>query len=333
VPSREVAERAAEEWFREHGLPYFVDDVRSQVRARLSRPRVLLVLLIAVVVAGAAGLAVGLASGSVSFGLAVGAWVAVGVVAAYALFALRMHDIAGWALRRAFASLGLLFPLATRALPMLMLFITFLFINTEVWQVTSAMDGGVLWSAVLFFGIAAGGFLLARLDEELDQFDDEIDAAELLEVMADTPLAATAQRLVDEGADLQAEAEVTGLQKANLVLALLVAQSVQVLLLAVAVFCFFIVFGVVAIQDEVIHSWLGDGHPVYPWGIDVVSRELAQVSVFLAAFSGLYFTVYAVTDDNYRRQFFTKIMRELARAVGARICYRELQRTPKRDSP
>jgi hypothetical protein len=325
--------RAAEAWFLDHGLPYFVDDVRSQVRHRLSRARLVPVLAVAVAVAGAAGLAVGLTSQSVSFGLAVGAWVLVGMVAAYALFALRMHAIAGWAVRRTFASLGLLFPLATRALPMLLLFVTFLFINTEVWQVTSAMDGGVLWSAVLFFGIAAGGFLLARLDEELDEYDDEINPTALLEAMADTPLAATAQRLIDEGADLQAEAEVTGLQKANLVLALLVAQGVQVLLLAVAVFCFFIVFGVVAIQDEVIESWLGPGHPVYPSGIDLVSRELAQVSVFLAAFSGLYFTVYAVTDANYRRQFFTKIMRELARAVGVRICYRELQGTAKRDSP
>ena len=61
-------------------------------------------------------------------------------------------------------------------------------------------------------------------------------------------------------------AEVTGLQKANLVLALLVAQAVQVLLLAVAVFCFFILFGVVAIEDSVITSWLGEGHPDYPCG-------------------------------------------------------------------
>ena len=42
------------------------------------------------------------------------------------------------------------------------------------------------------------------------------------------------------------------------------------------------------------------------------------MSIFLAAFCGLYFTVYAVTDETYRQQFFTRIMRELARAVGAR---------------
>jgi hypothetical protein len=246
----------------------------------------------------------------------------------YAGRALRVHLIGVWAMRQTLSSLGLLFPLATRALPMLLLFVTFLFINTEVWQVTSAMDAGVLWTAVLFFGLAATGFLLVRLDEELDQFDDDISAETLLDVTADTPLAPTAHRLVDAGVDLQAEAEVTGLQKFNLVLALLVAQAVQVFLLAIAVFAFFVVFGVVAIDDTVISTWVTTaGTPHYDLGQSLVSSELARVSIFLAAFSGLYFTVYAVMDSNYREQFFTQIMRELARVVGARICYRELRRT------
>ena len=63
--------------------------------------------------------------------------------------------------------------------------------------------------------------------------------------------------------------------------------------------------------------------PDLPLGLPV-SGELVQVSVFLASFSGLYFTVYAVTDDNYRQQFFTEIMRELARVVVARVVYRAL---------
>ena len=321
--------KRTEDWFIDHGLPYFVDDVRGEVQRRLSRTRITLVLLVAVVLGVAGGLAAGIPSGNGSFGFVVGSCLAGGVVAAYALFALRMHVITGWALRRAFASLGLLFPLATRALPMLLLFVTFLFINTEVWQVTSYMEGGVIWGAVLFFGLAATGFLMVRLDEELDQFDDDISTETLLDVTADTPLATTAQRLVDEGADLQAQAQVTGLQRVNLVLVLLVAQAVQVLLLAIAVFGFFVIFGVVAIDDRVIADWLGDGHPTYPFDVRFVSQELARVSIFLAAFSGLYFTVYAVTDNNYRQQFFAKIMRELARVVGARICYRELRRTKR----
>ena len=52
-----------------------------------------------------------------------------------------------------------------------------------------------------------------------------------------------------------------------------------------------------------------------------LSVELLQVSVFLAAFSGLYFTVYAVTDETYRDQFFTEIKAELERAVGVRAVY------------
>jgi hypothetical protein len=327
---QEAAVRDAERWFLDHGLPYFVDDVRATMQARMSRSRIVSVLGVAVLLSAAGGLAVGLANDSTSFGFATGCWLLLAVVAAYALVALRMHDIAGWALKRAFASLGLLFPLATRALPMLLLFVTFLFINTEVWQVTSDMDAGVLWTAVLFFGVAATGFLLARLDEELDQFDDDVTAETLLDVTADTPLAPTARQLVDEGVDLQTEAQVTGLQKFNLVLALLVAQAVQVLLLAIAVFAFFVIFGVVAIDDGVISTWVtAKGTPHYDLGQHLVSSELARVSIFLAAFSGLYFTVYAVMDNNYRQQFFTQIMRELARVVGARICYRELRRTTR----
>ena len=48
--------------------------------------------------------------------------------------------------------------------------------------------------------------------------------------------------------------------------------------------------------------------------------------MFLAGFSGLYFTVYAVTDETYRQQFFTSVTRELERAVAVRAVYRTLRR-------
>ena len=49
--------------------------------------------------------------------------------------------------------------------------------------------------------------------------------------------------------------------------------------------------------------------------------------MFLAGFSGLYFTVYAVTDETYREQFFTAVTRELERAVAVRAVYRTPART------
>ena len=65
------------------------------------------------------------------------------MLAFYALTTLRAGSIARWAGKRTLGSLGLLFPLVTRALPLLLLFITFLFINTEVWMVAASLDGGV----------------------------------------------------------------------------------------------------------------------------------------------------------------------------------------------
>ena len=322
----------AESWFQHHGLPYFVDDVRAVVHARLSRARVATVVLAALLVGGVVGTAVGLL-GDASYGVPSGASVAGGVLLLYALRALKASVIAAWALRRGFGSLGLLLPLATRALPMLLLFITFLFINTEVWQVASALEGGVLWGAVLFFAAAAVLFLVPRLAEELDAFDDAVGADDVLRATEGTPLEAAAREVVDSDLDLPAEAQVTGLQMVNLVLVLVVAQAVQVLLLALAVFTFFMVFGAVAIDPDVITSWLGRGHPEPLLGLPFVSVELLHVSIFLAGFSGLYFTVVAITDELYRKEFFGEILGELARAVGMRVVYRELRRRDQLPEP
>jgi hypothetical protein len=329
VPERDVAERAAEAWFREHGLPYFVDDVRTEVLRRLHRSRIVLVLLVSLAV----GLAVGVVTGVVtpedggSAGFTTGLTVALVIVSLYALRALRTATITRWAAGRAFASLGLVVPLVTRALPMLLLFVTFFFINTEIWQVADALSPGVLGGTVLFFGLAAVFFLVARLGEELDEVDDLVEAEEVAGGCVGTPLEGAARELADEGSDLAIDTEVVGLEKANLVLALVIAQAVQVLLLSVAVSLFFMVFGAVAIDDGVIESWIGE-LPDYVLGQHFVSIQLAKVSVFLGSFSGLYFTVYAVTDATYRQQFFTEILRELERAVGVRAVYRFVRNLP-----
>ncbi|RYB95451.1 hypothetical protein EUA93_14535 [Nocardioides oleivorans] len=293
----------AEAWFLAHGLPYFVDPIREQVRRRLARGRLAVVvavgLLLAVPVAVAAGWLVHRADveGAVSTGISVGATVLVAVAATYAVRALRVRLIGAWAVRQTLASLGLLFPLATRALPMLLLFVTFLFINTEVWMVASALDGGILWGAVMLFAAMAAGFLVVRLVEEVDRLDDEIGREELGD-----------------------DADVVGLQRTNLVLVLLITQAFQVLLLALAVFAFFIVFGAVAMKEEVLVAWIG-GDLTYLWGIRPISLELVQVSTFLAAFSGLYFAVYAVTDETYRREFFSEVLGELEQALRVRVRY------------
>lgn len=319
------ATQAAERWFVRHGLPWFVDAHRVRVRSALTRRRLLPVGLAVLVAAGGIGALLGVWQ-SPSTGVAAALGTVVLLVAAYLVASLHGWTVLRWAGRRTLGSLGLLFPLAARALPMLLLFMTFLFINTEVWQVASRLGGGVMLTATMLFAAIGVGFLLARLPEELDVFDEEISPARMTTACAGTPLEESARSLELGEDDIERHSDVLGLERANLVLVLLVAQAVQVLLLSLAVWVFFLVFGAVAIDDHVIRLWTFEA-PTYHLQ-HLVSRELIRVSTFLAAFAGLYFTVYAVTDENYRKQFFTSITRELERAVSVRLVYRALRDDP-----
>lgn len=318
---------AAESWFEAHGLPYFVVRNERRVHEALNRKRLAGVFGAAIALGVLAGVASGLAS-DLSNGVLVGAVTAAVVLLLYALVSLHLQSIAGWAVNQTFGSLGWLFPLVTRALPLLLLFITFLFINTEVWQVTSALDRALLWLTVLFFAGVAVVFLLVRLPEEVRQVSTQARGERLVTICTGTPVAEAAKRVeADEDA-----ATLTPLQRVNLVLVLLFAQALQVLMLSMSVLVFFLAFGKVAISDTVIEAWVGhDPEPLPSLGWLPVSNELFQVSLFLAAFSGLYFTVYAVTDENYRRQFFTAISTELERAVGVQTVYRTLLRSERPD--
>lgn len=309
---------ATEEWFLHHGLTYFVPEQRDHVRRALRARRVVPVVLVVLLVATGAGGVLAWAGKQLSLSSAVltsllllgGAW--------YSLTQLHAGPIVRWALGRTFGSLRTLLPTTTRALPLLLLFITFLFINTEVWQVSSELSTGQLWLAVLLFAVLAVGFLLVRLPEEVDRTDDHVDDRLLLKACAGTPVEEECRRLVDDpDADPAAHAEVTGYERWNLVLVLLIVQAVQVLLVSLGVFAFLMVFGSLVMTPHVLdQDWAirGDLHVA-----------LLQVSTFLAGFSGLYLTVSTVIDETYREQFFGHVLVEMERAVGVRAVYLTLR--------
>ncbi len=322
---------ATDAWFSTHGLAYFVPEQRAAARDALRPRRVVpLVVLVAVAALAAGG---GLAWFSEQVSVAPAVLVTVAMVSAgwYALTALRAGSIVTWALSRTFGSLATLLPMMTRALPLLLVFVTFLFINAEVWQVTSRLDGGILWLTVLLFAVLAVAFLLVRLPEEVDRTDDDVDEDFLLRACTGTPLEEQSRRLVaDPEADPASYAEIRGFERWNLVIVLMVIQAVQVLLLAVTVFAFFLLFGAMVMTDDVIASWIAEDPHTVP-NLGGLSVELVQVSVFLAGFSALYLTVATVTDETYREQFFGGVMSELHRAVGVRAVYRALRATTQTD--
>ncbi len=336
APPPHDAVRETEQWFVRRGLPYFVPTERAAAREAL-RPRRTVPLVVGVGLA-AVGLAVllGVLFEDLTMGTAALTFVGVAAGFAYAATALRARPIVVWAVQRTLGSLRQLVPMVTRALPLLIVFVTFLFINAEVWHVSSRLDGGVLWLVVLLFLAMGIGFFLVRLPEEIDRADDELDDARIVAVTRSTPVGADAERLAaDHPGVLVAETQVSRFERVNLTVALVVIQLAQVLLVSLTLLVFFLVFGAIAMKNEVIEVWIGQ--PTHHLdGLENVSVELVQVSVFLAAFSALYISVYAVTDETYRGQFFTGVMREMERAIAVRAAYNALRRDrgePDHDAP
>ena len=84
------------------------------------------------------------------------------------------------------------------------------------------------------------------------------------------------------------------------------------------------IFGALIMTTDVIEAWIGESPHAWRY-LPNLNVELVQVSIFLAAFSGLYLTVSTVTDETYRAQFFSRVQHQLERAVGVRAVYLALR--------
>ncbi len=318
---------ATELWFVSHGLPYFVPQERQAARRALHPRRIVPLLLLTVLVS--VGLAALLIWWSGDRSFAPGTLTFVGLVAGlgYAVTALGAGPILGWAVTRTVGGLRHLLPMIARSLPLLVVFVLFLFINAEVWHVSANLDGAVLWLVVVLFLGLGTAFFVMRLPEEIDRADDDLDDAKIMEVTRGTPVEdeVTAVAAARPGL-LVEELVLSRFERVNLMVALVVIQLSQVLLVALSLLLFLLGFGAIAMKREVVEVWIGEGTTYVP-GLENLSVELLQVGVFLSAFSAFYISVTAVTDDAYRGAFFTGVMEELERSIAVRAAYNAVRRT------
>ena len=243
-----------------------------------------------------------------------------------------------WAVERAVPRTTELFRLVTRGLPLLLLLVTFLFINTEAWQVAASLDRTRLWLVAAFFAGIILAFLAVRLPDEVRGITVELDETSMLAACGGTPLEPGLRRLRASGDELTRH-PLTRRERLNAVLVLVFSQATQVALLAVVVWLFFVAFGSLAINDEVIEAWVGAPPTAGTlFGVRLpswlpVSNELIQVSVVIAAFGALNFAVAAVTDERYRGDFFHEVLDDLRRLLVVREVYLnvlDLDREPPR---
>ncbi len=230
---------------------------------------------------------------------AVGNLLLLGLV--YAVIALGLLSILRWTGRHLALQLAGSFSLFARALPLLLLFNLVLVLTTEVWQVFADMGAAQLAATLSLLIVAGVAFLIVQIPREVRTMAAEAGDG--------TPL------------DLR--------ERANVGLVMFVAQSVQALVVTVAVWVFFVVFGFIALDQGVVNSWLGHDTQslmsvTFAGEQLVLSEQLLRVATAIAAFSGLYYVIAVLTESTYRSQFLSDVTSDMREIFAARAQYRRI---------
>jgi hypothetical protein len=224
-----------------------------------------------------------------------------------------------WAARRARAQIVVFFNTVTRVLPLLLLVITFLFVNAEVWQVAGRLDG-VVYIIVLGLFVAFGVlFVFSRLPGMVAGMSTFAAWDEVGPMLTDTP-AATLECATRTGPI--SVAPLDRREKLNIGLVTVFSQALQITFVVVAVFGFFVLFGYLAIPPDTVEAWITQPpHRLVGSGELVLTEELVRVAGFLAAFTGMYFTVVLSTDAMYREEVAEDAAPQIRQALAVRAAY------------
>lgn len=260
------------------------------------------------------------------------------VVVDYALL-----SMARWAVGESVRTIRLVAQLASRTLPTLLLLVTFIFLNAEMWQVAYDFTGVRFVLTLLLFVLVGSAFVLSNTtgrSGQISRFDDwaQVDAA-----------------CVDAGCDLSGtdvpsgapDAELGVRARVNVVLVLFLSQGLQVLAVALAVFAFYVVFGVLTVPEPTVVAWVGnephylierfpdwlDGVPVITPVAEALSTELLRVAAFIGAFAGLQVAISSTIDASYRAEFLGRISAEVREAVAVSLRLQAASAGPDRPPP
>jgi hypothetical protein len=227
-----------------------------------------------------------------------------------------------WAVGKIGVQLGTLATLLARALPLLTIFVTFLFLTAEVWQTVGVLYGPAYWVCLAGFLIVGTVFLLIRTPADVGDLSTFPSWDEIEDLAAGTPGA-----VLPAPSRPPVEPPLSRRQWANVVLVLLFSQGVQIVLVSAIVGGFCAAFGFLAVSKTTVASWTGAGDPHVLFTADlggrqlVMSEPLLRVSGFLAVFAGLNFAVYFVTDATFRREFRDEVVAEVRQAFAVRVLY------------
>lgn len=251
----------------------------------------------------------------------VGNVVLLGVI--YAATSYAVLPVTRWAAGRLRAQLATLLGLLIRALPLLLLFVVFLFLTAEVWQVAASLDGPFLAVVVGLFVLLGVMFVVGRMPTEVGELARFDSWDEVASLVAHTPATALAPAGAGAGVDAH---PLSRRQWGNVGLVVLFTQGLQVAFVAVMIGLFLVAFGLVAVTPETAAAWTGGEVDELVrgvvWGRPVaLTTELLQVAALLSAVAGFSFALSLLTDAVYRREFLTEVLCEVREALAVRAVY------------
>ncbi len=227
----------------------------------------------------------------------------------------------GWAASQTFSRIGSVGRMLTRALPLLLLFTTFLFINAEVWQVAGTLEGPVYIVTLALFFLLGSAFVLSRVPESIRSVNAFDDWSEVAEQLQGTP--AEDSQLPAHGDPMERPLSIR--QWVNIGMVSVFSQAILITFVAVILAAFFTLFGLLAIPEETAAYWtqLPEVHVLARWNVGgrtlVLSEPLLRVAGFLGAFTGMYFTVVLGTDATYRGEFAEDAGPQIRQALAVRL--------------
>jgi hypothetical protein len=233
-----------------------------------------------------------------------------------------------WAWQRTTAQLSLLLSVLARALPLLLLFSAFLFINAEAWQVAGTLTGPVYAATLAIFFLLGATFVLTRIPPLMRSLNTFASWAEVTELAGATPAQGVLDDLHPDEAHEPRADRPSVRQRVNIGLLTVFSQAIQVTLVGVGLTAFFVVFGFLAIPEATAAAWtaLDDVHVLVDWRVGgrtlVISDPLLRVAGFLGSFGAMYFTVLLSTDSMYREEFADDVAPQLRQALAVRCVYR-----------
>ena len=245
------------------------------------------------------------------------------LVAIYAVTSYGVVPMTRWAVAETVRELNAVVGLFVRALPLLLLFVTFLFLTAEVWQVSDGLTGPFYWLVLGLFVVVGVLFAVIRLPRIIGELSDFESWDVVVGRVEDTPVAQVANDVARPAVDAPS---LSNRQWGNVGLVVLFSQGVQVILVTAMIGLFLVGFGMVVVTEPTIEAFVGSEPHVLAtldlWGRHMVlTEELLRVAGFLAVFSGFYFAISVLTDTKYREEFLEEILAEMHRSLAVRAVY------------